>query len=669
MNQHKVQELNEIEHTWVPMPDGCKLAARIWMPKKAETNPVPAILEYIPYRIRDFTAYRDSNIHRYFAQNGFACIRVDLRGSGDSDGILYDEYLEQELQDGVETLKWISQQPWCDGNVGMIGLSWGGFNGLQIAALQPECLKAVITVCSSDDRYSDDVHYMGGCLLTDNLSWASTMFAYNSCPPDPLIVGEKWKEMWLERLEKSGLWIKTWLEHQRRDEYWKHASVCNDYSAIQCPIYAVSGWADGYSNSVFRLMQNLKVPRKGLIGAWGHKYPHMGNPGPAIGFLNESLRWWNEWLKGENTGIMDEPMLRVWMQDTYSPVSEKRPGRWVAEDSWPSPNVSEKVFHIAPGDLLAEPNPSKEKDLTIQSPLSVGLFAGKWCSYSAHTDLPSDQREEDGGSWVLDTEELEHPIEIMGMPYVNLELSANKPIAMAAVRLSDVAPDGKATRVSYGLLNLTHRESDEEPTVLEPGKKYNIRVNLNYIAQRFPKGNRIRLSVSTSYWPLAWPSPEPVMLTLTCHNSQLILPVRPLQTSDEHLKPFQPADGATPIETTLLAPSHREWTVLHNLANNKTTLKVVNNDAKYRINQYDLTLHRTVTEEFSYIYNQYDTVRAEVDSMRRLERADWSIVTYTRTVVTSTPTHFRILATLDAYNGDKRVFSKSWDESIERDYL
>ncbi|HKJ87155.1 MAG TPA: CocE/NonD family hydrolase, partial [Gammaproteobacteria bacterium] len=284
--------VRELENVWIPMSDGAHLAARIWMPEDAEVHPVPAILEYIPYRKRDMTRYRDDQNHPYFAGHGYVSVRVDLRGSGDSDGVLEDEYLQQELDDGVEVIRWLAQQPWCDGNVGMIGISWGGFNGLQMAALRPPELKAVITVCSTDDRYADDVHHMGGCLLGDNLSWASVMFAYNSCPPDPAIVGDRWRGMWFRRLEGSGLWLEKWLRHQHRDDYWKHGSICENYAEVQCPVFAVSGWADGYSNAVFRMLANLNVPRKGLIGPWSHKYPHLGKPGPAIGFLQEALRWW-----------------------------------------------------------------------------------------------------------------------------------------------------------------------------------------------------------------------------------------------------------------------------------------------------------------------------------------------------------------------------------------
>lgn len=263
MHDFEIEGLRIIENCWIPMSDGCQLAAKLWIPDDAETNPVPAILEYIPYRKRDLKWVVDTEIHGFFAQNGYVGVRVDLRGSGDSEGILRDEYLQQELDDGLEILRWLARQPWCSGKVGIIGISWGGFNGLQLAALQPPELGAVISVCSSDDRYADDVHYMGGCLLTDNLSWASTMFAFNSCPPDPQIVGEKWRHMWLERLEGSGLWIKNWLEHQRRTEFWKHASVIENYAAIKAPVLAVSGWADGYSNTVFRLAENLDSPCKG----------------------------------------------------------------------------------------------------------------------------------------------------------------------------------------------------------------------------------------------------------------------------------------------------------------------------------------------------------------------------------------------------------------------
>ena len=666
---HEVVE----EETWLTLSDGCRLAVRIWRPVDSDTNPVPAILEYLPYRKRDSTAERDLRTHPYFAGHGYAGVRVDLRGSGESDGILTDEYLPQELEDGVEVLRWLGQQPWCTGKVGMIGISWGGFNGLQIAALQPPELHAVITLSSSDDRYADDVHHMGGCLLGDNLSWASTMFDHNARPPDPALVGERWREMWMERLEGSGLWLETWLRHQRRDDYWKHGSVCENFDAIKCPVFAVSGWADGYCNSVFRLLKGLKVPRKGLVGPWAHKYPHMGEPGPAIGFLQACLRFYDYWLKGIETGIMDEPMLRVWMQDSVPPSAryDIRPGRWVEEPTWPSPNIHDQDYKLTFGHDLVPANESVPQNImTVASPLSTGLFGGKWCSYNAPPDLPHDQRDEDGGALTFDTAPLSEVVEICGQPEVTLDLAADKPVAMVAVRLIDVAPDDKATRVSYGLLNLTHRDSDEDPEPLEPGKTYRVTVQLKHIAQRFPAGHAIRLSISTVYWPLAWPAPEPVRLKLRTGESRLSLPVRPARREeDAAIRSFGEPEGAPPIAKTLLQPTRQHWTVQRDLANDVNTLEVLNDEGTFRLDDIDLEISTQVIERYSFNHADYNSLRGWCEWNRSFRRGDWQVQIITRTLLSSDATHFRVRATLDAYENDSRVFAKSWDSAIPRDLV
>lgn len=664
--------VKDIENIWIPMPDGVRLAARLWVPEGAENEPVPTIFEYIPYRKRDFKRQRDAGMHGYFAGHGYACLRVDIRGSGDSEGILTDEYLELELSDGEAILQWIEDQPWSDGKVGMIGISWGGFNGLQLAARQPPQLKSVITLCSTDDRYADDVHYMGGCLLGDNLSWSAVMFAYNSLPPDPLIVGDNWKEMWFERLQGSGLWLEKWLNHQRRDDYWKHGSICEDFSAVKCPVLAASGWADGYSNAVFRLMENLDVPRKGLIGPWSHRYPHMGKPGPAIGFLQECLRWWDKWLKDEETGIMDEPMLRMWMLDSVPPTTyyPTRPGRWVAEPSWPSPNIEQREYTlgwrlIAPG--FGE-HPEVEE--TIRSPLTVGLFAGKWCSYSATPDLPHDQRQEDGGALVFESEPLAEQMEILGAPEVELELSSDQPVAMVAVRLSDTATDDKATRVTYGLKNLTHHKDHEHPESLDPARRYRVKVKLNDVGYVFPAGHRFRISVSTSYWPLAWAPPKPVRLTIYTGVSRLILPVRQQrEESDQQLMPFPAPEEAPTPSQTMLSETHHNWYVTRDLEKDVSTLQVVKDEGRYRLDDIDLEMEDSTTEWYTSKNDEFTSLRGEVLAIRGLKRGDWSVRTVTRTILTSTTEAFHIHADLDAYLGGKRIYCNTWNRIVPRDHL
>ncbi|WP_020500214.1 CocE/NonD family hydrolase [Sciscionella marina] len=663
-------DVTEDEPVWIPLADGTRLAARIWRPASSDDEPVPAILEFIPYRQRDLTAHRDSMHHPYLAGHGYAGVRVDLRGSGESDGVLTDEYLEQELLDAEEILAWLARQPWCSGRTGMMGISWGGFNALQVAARRPASLGAIVTVCSTDDRYADDVHYMGGCLLGDNLSWASAMFANNACPPDPAVVGQRWREMWIERLTGSGLWLDEWLRHQRRDEYWRHGSVCEDYGAVRCPVLAVSGWADGYSNSVFRLMTELEVPRKGLIGPWSHKYPHLGEPGPAIGFLQELVRWWDHWLKDKDTGVLDEPMLRTWMQDSVPPSTtyEVRPGRWVGEPSWPSPHVGPVCYPLLPHRIGGQDEKTDPSELTVESPLSVGQFAGKWCSYNAPPDLPYDQREEDGGSLVFDSPVLEEAKEILGAPILDLECSVNRPVAMIAARLSDIAPDGSATRVTYGLLNLTHRDSHEHPRPLQPGRRYRVRVPLNGVAQAFPPGHRIRVSLSTSYWPLAWPSPEPVRLIIVAGSSTVTLPWREPADSDRSaVVPFDESERTPPIATTATRPGEQRWQVSRDLIDYVSELHVVKDSGGTRFDDIDLEVDQRVEERYGWKGDQYDSVRGEVVSTFSFCRSDWKASAVTRTVLTSDREHFHVHAQLDAYEGEQRLRSLNWHRSIPRD--
>ncbi|ASO21861.1 hypothetical protein FHR81_003511 [Actinoalloteichus hoggarensis] len=668
------------DHVWIPMSDGARLSGRVWRPTSSDGDPVPAILEYIPYRHRDLTALRDSVNHPYIAGHGYACVRVDIRGTGDSDGVLLDEYLEQEQRDAEDVLAWLSEQPWCDGQTGMMGISWGGFAALQVAARRPPSLRAVVIASFTDDRYGDDMHYMGGCMLSDNLAESSTMFAYATCPPDPAVVGDRWRDMWQERLDNSGPWVARWLEHQRRDDYWRHASVCGDYSAVRCPVFAVCGWADGYSNAVFRMLENLDVPRKGLIGPWSHKYPHLGEPGPAIGFLQEVVCWWDHWMKHDAernddldcAGLPGEPMLRTWMQDSVPPSTayEERPGRWVGEPSWPSPHVRRERYLLAPHRILSADSEAEEHELTVQSPLSVGQFAGKWCSYNAPPDLPYDQREEDGGSLVFDSDVLQEACEILGAPVAELDVTATRPVAMIAARLSDVAPDGSATRVTYGLLNLTHRDGHDEPTPLEPGRRYRVSISLNGVAQSFPPGHRIRLSLSTSYWPLAWPPPEPALLRLHTGSSGLLLPVRPIAEPDGvSPRPFDQPEGAPPIDTTSLRPADQRWTVSRDLVTYRSALEVVKDIGVVHFEGIDLDVGKRAFERYEWLADDFSSVRGETEWTMEFSRGDWHVRIVTRTILTCTPDDFRVHARLDGYEGDERVFSRNWQHVVPRDLV
>ena len=660
-------DLDETENIWVPMPDGTRLAGRLWLPVGA--GPVPLILEYLPYRKRDGTRGRDERMHRYLARHGYACLRLDIRGTGDSEGLIDDEYSVQEQLDGVAAIAWLAEQPFCDGQVAMYGISWGGFNGLQIAASQPPALKTIITVGSTDDRYATDIHWVGGCLSKDNFDWSSTMFAMQDLPPDPVIVGDQWRSMWQARREANVPWILTWLRHQHRDAYWRQGSVCEDFSRITIPVYAVSGWADNYSESVPRLLAGLTCPRLGLIGPWAHSFPHDVTVQPAIGWLQECLRWCDHWLKGRDTGIMREPMLRAWMQDHVPPKTcyHDRPGRWVAEATWPSPRIQARRLALGAGGRLGH---ATGGTVSICSPLWVGLAAGEVGRYGDAAEWAVDQREDDGGSLVFVTEPLTEPLEILGAPQLHLRFASDRPQALVSVRLNDVAPSGASTRVTVGHLNLCHRHGHDTPVPLTPGQVETATVDLDDIAHSFPAGHRIAVSVSTVYWPIAWPSPELATLTVHLGDSALELPVRPLDPADATLRAFDPAEGAASDDQQDLPLDdgpRRSHT------RDQLTGEMVVDFPRWTYATRMPAIDQTHTGHAlcRHIITDGDPLSATCETSYSVQilRPDGVFAHESNGILSCDATHFRVQMTLRLSENGEQVFARDWDERIPRDHM
>ncbi|MCV3211850.1 CocE/NonD family hydrolase [Mesorhizobium sp. YC-39] len=662
-----------MENVWIPLPDGTRLAAKIWLPEDAVSDPVPAIIDYIPYRKRDGTVQKDERIYPYFASHGYASIRLDIRGTGDSEGLFEDEYVKQEQDDAVDAIEWITRQSWCSGNVGMIGISWGGYSALQVAARRPKALKAIVTHCSADDRYADSGQYLGGCLLNDTLSWGTTLFVMMSQSPDPDIVGkESWHSMWMERLENARPTMIDWLNHQRRDDFWKHGSVCEDYGAIDCAVFAVGGWGDGLSNTVFRLLSNLNTPRKGLIGPWGHKYPHVGLPGPAIGFLQECLRWWDHWLKGKETGVMQEPMLRSWMLDSVDPAAhyDERPGHWVADPNWPSPHMSPRIYRMGLGRLSQQPLP--EATLEISSPATVGIAGGEWCPYAMGGEGPEhplDQRWDDGGSLIFDSELLTETTPILGAPIIELEITCDRPTAILAARLSDVNPSGEVTRVTYGLLNLSHRDGHEDVQPIEAGRSYRISLTMNEVGYTFPPGHRIRLSLSTTYWPIAFHAPERAKLTLQAEASHMHLPIRTSQPGDLDLRAFDAPEASAPMATTALKTGNVERFIQIDVVSGRVSLTVKRDDGSVRLDPIGTVVGHEKQMIYSVAGNDPSTARTEVYERFDRGRGAWQTTVQGRTVLTATKSDFCLQVDFDAFENGQRIFCKSWSEKIPRDLV
>ena len=309
------------EDVFVPMPDGVRLAATLFLPEG--DGSWPALLEALPYRKDDLTASYREEYHRFADEFGYLVCRLDIRGTGSSEGIAVDEYTRQEHGDIANVIAWLSSREGSNGNVGMYGTSWSGFNSLQVAMLRPPALKAVCSIFASDDRYADDVHYFGGAMKQlDLVDWPTYMEAGNLLPPVPRIFGDGWRELWRERVEGYTPWTLNWLEHQTYDDYWKHGSLREDYGAIEAATMLVTGWADGYTNVALRGFAGLACPKRLLAGPWAHASTETSRPGPNVDLVPEMARWWDRWLKGVDNGVDRDPPIVVFVLRPTHPAAD-----------------------------------------------------------------------------------------------------------------------------------------------------------------------------------------------------------------------------------------------------------------------------------------------------------------------------------------------------------
>jgi putative CocE/NonD family hydrolase len=654
---------------WVELADGVRVAMRLWLPRDAESHPVSAILDSVPYRKSDGTAVGDAAWGTYFATHGFAFARMDLRGSGDSTGLLEDEYTDQDQRDTERVIAWLANRPWCTGAVGMIGISWGGFAALQLAARHPEHLRGVVPIHASDDRYADDVHYIGGCVSAmDMAQWATSMLAYLNQPPDPAVVGSSWRELWLERMRDARAFIEPWLGHQRRDEYWQQGSACEDYSTIQCPVFAVGGWGDGYRDMVLRVVEHVRTPVRGLIGPWSHTDPTSGAPGPAIGFLPECVRFFAASLDGADNGFFDEPRLISYMQDPVAPAGcyPQRAGRWVADPSWPSPAVAPWTLALGSGSLLeADSGEVGGAAASVRSPQATGLDSGVWCGDGSPADFPLDQRADDGGSVCWDSAPMSERVELLGQAEAELEVSVDRPWAFAVVRVCDVAPDGASTLIARGLLNLSRREGHDRTVPMPIDEPVRVRVLLQSTAYAVPAGHQIRLAVSNAYWPMAWPSPEPT--TLTVHHGTLSLPRRGPSALDAGLRPFEAPENGTPLATekTMVRPGGRR--VRRDLSGGWVEVEFDWHPSRTRIVATDTEMGEENVTTYRIVEGDPLSATVTCNVEVSLARPGWNTRTLASATMTCDAERFIVTSVLDAFEDNVRVYTRSWRHEFPRD--
>jgi putative CocE/NonD family hydrolase len=675
-----------IENIWIPMPDGARLAARLFRPRASSLKPAGAVLEYLPYRKRDAYRYRDDVAGPFLAKSGIALVRVDIRGTGESDGAMIDEYLPIEQSDALAVIDWIGHQPWCNGNVGMRGISYGSFTALQAAAKAPAALKAIVSTCGTEQRYLDDIHYRGGCLINDQFVWAMEWQVIMRAPPDPLIVGEDhWRAMWQQRLEVSVPLTILWNEHQTLDEKWRDGSI-QDYKAIRCAIFNVAGMLDSYLPSATRMMERApQVPQRALIGPWAHKWPGYpqptghrgaptdaanGAPGPGVDWLPLEGRWWRHWLLGEANGIMAEPRMWAFREDSSPGATYPRDtaGSWVSERHWPSPEIKPRTWHLNADGLSDQAGPSTL--MTHRTDLTIG-FANRWSGASGDPQTWwRDQAADDARCLRFDSPPLTEPLDIMGEPVFHVRVSSDQPIAKLCARLTEVTPEGHSKFVSFALLNLTHRDSDETPAALEPLRDYDVRMTGHFACWRFARGSRIRVALSETWWPVVWPSPQRVTLQVTAGASTIELPVRPTQRGE--IPPFgifhdrydvpaaKPAPYLhDPLEGVEISgsPGSRTFNLIEGSLEPKGQPIDGTGGTAY---QEAYRLRRSIRED------DPNSAEMEAEAINIYERGRWKVTLRARCVCKSTPTHFICSETFEAWEGERSVFSRAWDKTIAR---
>lgn len=638
----------------IEMADGVRLAATLYLPEMAD-GPQPCLLEALPYRKDDLTSSYAESYTELRDDHHYAVCRLDLRGTGSSAGDATDEYPEAEQSDLVEVIAWLADQPWCDGNVGMWGTSYSGFNSLQIACERPPALKAICAIYASDDRWTDDVHWRGGALrLVDLVDYDHYMTPMSMLPPVFAVwgaeLGRAWRDEWQHRLDTQEPWVLTWLRENRDGPYWRHGSVRSDgdgngYDRIACPVMIVAGWADGYRNNSFRTVEALRaagVPHRLLAGPWVHADPTTAYPGPRIDLTQEMVAWWDRWLRGrDETPHQDNVDLFVRTSTRPEPDLDQHEGRWT-RDTWPSPRVSEYSRALTgPRALAVEPD--------------VGTAAWIDCAGHLPWGLSVDQREDDARSLVWDWPGERE--QVVGQPRVRLRVSADAPAASLSVKLCDVFPDGTSALVTRGSLDLAYRDgvhAPVQPTPLVPGQVYDVEVVLDACAYELAPGQTLRLSVAGADWPNTVAPPAPV--TLTVHDGSLALPLR--ESEDQEPPTFAPGSPSWSED-----PADVSWTVTRDVLRRTTTCAVRHGA------EYDVPHDGHASEQYAgevVVDRRTFAQHAAADCTYRLTWPGVDIRITSTMRIDVTAAGYDVAIDADAYDDEELVSHRTWREHIPR---
>jgi len=648
-----------MENVWIPMKDGVRLAATLYMPDGAKPGEkFPALLDYLPYRKDDSTAAGDYPKNAYFARRGYVAARVDIRGFGASEGSPTDrEYSEQEQIDGEAVIHWLAMQPWSNGKVGMYGISWGGFNSLQMAMRKPPELKAIIAIDATEELFHDDIHYIDGLMHVDefelNMDMAPGMTGAPDYTLDDKVFGPRFD---------AAPWSLEYFRHQRDGAFWR--SPVRPLHTIQVPCFLIGGLADGYRDSIPRMLEQVKAPVRALVGPWNHSFPNDADFGPRIEWREDSVRWWDYWLKGRDTGVLEDPKLVIFMRHWFppNPNLEEVPGEWRVEAGWPPNHQTKSTLYLQPNHSLAKSLPEADTHQLKYVP-SIGVEAGFWWG-----ELLSDQRPVDAFSLVYDSDLLPEDLAIMGRPHALLKASVDAPLADWFARLSDVAPDGEVTQITGAGLSGAQRDSMTDPKALVPGHFYDLDVEMHLTTWVFPKGHRIRLSVSNALWPMVLSTPYKMTTSLQLggdNGSRLQLPVVPVHgQAPVRVQPPQPSEHRPDIQS-IGFPWPGEWRVTRDEGRLKTTV-LWKGKAEEKYPWGDETDLEKLTYEIEDAHPEFNIIEGEAETTLKLK--DRVLVWSGHLTFTTDARNFLYRYTRELRKDGVLIKTKTWEETIPRDF-
>jgi uncharacterized protein len=661
-NEYRVTE------DFIPMRDGVELAADLhWPPGAGRTDRYPVLLEYLPYR-KDESRARNVSLYSYFLDRGYVVARVDIRGTGRSGGrtIPY-EYSDIELDDGEIVIDWLSKQGWSSGRVGMFGISWGGFNAIQMALRDPPALDAFVAVMASDYLFAEDVHYIDGIMHTD--SWMMSHDLYNALPAAPdFLLDEDWAK---NRFDVTPS-VYTYMREQRDGPFWDRASARGQYEKMRIPGYHIGGWYDGYRNALPRMLEHVDAPVKAMIGPWDHYFPHNAWPEPQVEWRREAVRWFDHWLKDKDTGILAEPAFAVYVREYHppDPALTAVPGHWRWEDGWPLERVRNETWFLQDDHGFEPEAAASAATHRMTYKPSAGLEGGGptmwWGS------VTPDQQPMDDESLVYDSAALEAPLELLGRPRAKLHVSATAPRANWVVRISDVAPDGQVTQVAGAAMNGTHRHSAREPEAIVPGEAFPIELALHFTSWVFPKGHRIRVAISNSQWPMLWPTPYPAETTLAIGGeggARVLLPVIP--PGDERRPAFEaPEPGPElPGYETLDSGNITGYAAITSIERDPATGEAFGVAKNSGASRYPWGIER-FEETIEHRTSDANPALTSVTGRYKLtEELEGRTLEFEQTVeFRSDEENFHLRFHRWVLEDGKRIREKTWDETIPRDF-